>query len=179
VKGERLNAAVDTSVDYDQLYSSHRARVIRLCRLLLSNLHDAEEVSQEVFLKLLEVYRRGDRSIAWGPWLTRVTINACRDRRRAGWWKWVWDRRGDVDLGEWASADGTPEELAVSREQCRQIWQAFRTLSARQQEVFALRCVEEWSTEATADALGMSSGSVKRHLFRAVRQLRQALGSGR
>jgi RNA polymerase sigma-70 factor (ECF subfamily) len=57
-----------------------------------------------------------------------------------------------------------------------QIWRAFRMLSVRQQEVFALRYLEGWSTEAVADALGLSAGSVKQHLFRAVHRLRAVIG---
>jgi RNA polymerase sigma-70 factor (ECF subfamily) len=69
-----------------------------------------------------------------------------------------------------------PEDKTVSREERERIWKFFRTLSTRQQEVFALRYVEGWSGEEVADLLGMSSGTVKRHLFRAVRHLRHALG---
>jgi RNA polymerase sigma factor (sigma-70 family) len=49
-------------------------------------------------------------------------------------------------------------------------------LPARQQEVFVLRHVEEWSTDEVARALEITPGSVKRHLFRAIRHLRVALG---
>jgi DNA-directed RNA polymerase specialized sigma24 family protein len=45
--------------------------------------------------------------------------------------------------------------------------------------VFALRYIEEQSTSDVAAALGLSAGSVKRHLFRAVRHLRRALGDTR
>jgi len=48
-------------------------------------------------------------------------------------------------------------------------------LAALQTEL-ALRYVEGWSTAAVAEALGLTAGSVKRHLFRAVRRLRQTLG---
>jgi RNA polymerase sigma-70 factor (ECF subfamily) len=69
-----------------------------------------------------------------------------------------------------------PEERTVSREERERIWKSFRALSSRQQEVFVLRYVEEWSGEEVADLLGISEGTVKRHLFRAVRHLRHALG---
>src|SRR5437667_440079 len=69
----------------------------------------------------------------------------------------------------------TPEEAALGREERQRIWRIFRRLSARQQEVFALRQLEGWSTDEVAETLGLSSGSVKRHLFRATHQLRAAL----
>ena len=53
---------------------------------------------------------------------------------------------------------------------------AFQRLSARQREVFALRYIEGMSTHEVAGTLDLSEGSVKRHLFRAVKYLRGALG---
>ncbi len=70
----------------------------------------------------------------------------------------------------------TPEEEALSREVRGRIWQAFRELPSRQQEVFVLRYLEGWSTAAVAEALGLSAGSVKQHLFRAVHRLRAEIG---
>src|SRR2546425_13160812 len=49
---ESVKAAVDEPGEDDQLYRTHYARVSRLCRLLLSDPHEAEDVTQEVFLKL-------------------------------------------------------------------------------------------------------------------------------
>jgi RNA polymerase sigma-70 factor (ECF subfamily) len=108
-------------------------------------------------------------------------VNACRDRRRSGWWKW-WRAPQHTADGDFSSIlDGpswgpTPEEDALTREAVERIWQAFRELSARQQEVFALRYLEGWSTEEVAGALRLSVGSVKQHLFRAVHRLRSVIG---
>ncbi len=66
--------------------------------------------------------------------------------------------------------------MVLIKETLGRIWHAFRKLSKRQQEVFALRRIEGLSTEEVAEMLGVATGSVKRHLFRAVRQLRYVLG---
>ena len=63
----------------------------------------------------------------------------------------------------------------VAAETRHRIWAAFRHLSRRQQEVFALRHVEGFSTAEVAETLDLSTGSAKRHLFRAVQRLRDAL----
>ena len=76
---------------------------------------------------------------------------------------------------EHAARGPTPEEAALGLEERQRIWRVFRRLSARQQEVFTLRQLEGWSTAEVAETLGLSSGSVKRHLFRATHQLRAAL----
>ena len=177
----KVNAGSLEPACYEDLYRVHYPRVVRLCGLLLADSHEAEDVAQEVFVKLLQAAKTETRTMAWEPWLTRVTVNACRDRRRSGWWKWWRAPRhtSDADASshlEHPSAGPTPEEEALSREVCGRIWQIFRELPARQQEVFALRYLEGWSTDAVAETLGLSVGSVKQHLFRAVHRLRAAIG---
>ena len=174
-KDASVKAAADQGADYDQLYRTHHARVLRLCQLLLSDPHEAEEVAQEVFLKLFRAHPGDGQVLSWGSWLTKVAINACRDRRRSGWWKWWRERHVEFVETGFSTDLPTPEEAAVSNERRREIWNSFRELSTRQQEVFALRYVEGWSTEEVAATLGLSTGSIKRHLYRAVHHLRTAL----
>jgi len=164
---------------YEQLYRAHRARIVQLCRLWLNDPHEAEDAAQEVFLKLSQASSTQDPSFAWRAWLTQVALNACRDRRRSSWWKWWREKPVAFEEVPLASRDPTPEEETVSREEREQIWRLFRGLSVRQQEVFALHYVEEWSVEEVAQTLGVTPGSVKQHLFRAVRHLRKALGGQR
>src|SRR3989475_12443895 len=113
--------------------------------------------------------------ISWNRWVARVTVTACRDRRR-----WAGGRRFRSEDTAFHEDDlvapgAGPEEAALAAEVRRRVWAAFRELSRRQQEVFALRHVEELSTAEVAETLGLSTGSAKRHLFRAVHRLRLAL----
>jgi RNA polymerase sigma-70 factor (ECF subfamily) len=172
-----LKVLAENESGYDSLYHSHRARVLGLCRLLLADRDEAEDVSQEVLIKLYRAQRSISEPIAWGPWLTRVTVNACRDRRRSGWWRWWRDGHRELEAENLRGNTRTPEEDAIGREQREAIWESFHALSSRQREVFVLRYVEELPTNDVAEALGMSAGTVKRHLYRAVHRLRGALGS--
>ena len=174
-KATRLRQVADSSSEYDELYQAHHARVLRLCRVLLADPHEAEDVSQEVFIKLFNAYSTTRERVAWERWLTTVAVNACRDRRRSGWWKWWRERHQELDGAMLGETRLTPEQELSSAETMRWVWGAFRDLSARQQEVFVLRQLEGWSTDEVAAQLGVSPGSVKRHLFRAVHQLRTAL----
>jgi len=173
-RGAKSGQGMQTS--YAALYREHRARIEALCRLLLANPADAEEVAQEVFLSLYRQLGRDAREIVWGPWLTRVAINACRDRRRTRWWKLFRESSDELIEANHAATSPTPEEAVVNRELRVHVWSAFRRLPPRQREVFALRQLEGWSTEETAVALGVSTGSVKSHLSRAVWKMRGALG---
>ena len=171
-----LTAVPPWHAQYEALYREHSARVVRLCRLLLDDPQEAQEVAQEVFVKLLRRHHEPGGSTQWGAWLTRVAVNACRDRRRSAWWKQWRQRHQVIEDMELVASEPTPERAAIGRESRTRIWRAFRELPRRQREVFVLRHLEEWSTQDVADALGLTTGSVKRHLFRAVERLRKILG---
>ena len=161
------------SID-EEFVRLHYQRLYRLCCVLLSDRHEAEDVTQEVFLKAHE-QRLSSPVTNWSAWLTRVAINAVRDRRRVGWWpRW---RKSTVEIGDadLPSGEAMPDQVFVGADVRDRVWRAFAGLSARQREVFALRQIEGWSTEAVASALRMHPGTVKRHLFRAVHALRRAV----
>lgn len=161
---------------YGALVEAHYSRVLRLCRLLLRDPQEAKDVTQETFLRLHQHHAHG-RVADWGAWLTRVAVNASRDRQRAGWWP-RWRRHTEpLDETKLVAELPSPGEVAVNEETRRRIARAFAVLPRRQREVFALRQVDGLSTVETAAALGLSEGSVKQHLFRAVQSLRRALGA--
>ena len=161
---------------YDDLHRGNRDRLTRLCRTLLADADEAADTVQDVFTKLHHSLATETRPMDWSAWLTRVAVNACRDRRRSGWWRW-WRQRG-VPLEDTVlrSPTRTPEDEIIGQETQRHIWTAVRHLPARQREVFALRQLDGLSTDEAAAALGISTGSVKQHLFRAVHSLRRTMG---
>ena len=169
---DALTTGLPWHAQCEVLYREHAPRLLRLCRLLLRHPQEAEDVAHEVFLKVVENDRGTDRAVSWGPWLTRVAINACRDRQRTAWRR-LW--HSAPEEGELVDRNPTPEAAALTGETREHIWRALRQLSQRQREVFVLRHVEGWSTQGVAEALGLSTGSVKRHLFRAVERLRKGL----
>ena len=174
-----MKALVDIppwQAECEALYREHAARVVRLARLLLDDGQEAQDVAQEVFLKLVRAYAETERPMRWGPWLAKVTVNACRDRRRAGWWRWWRGRHDPIEDVEVVDRTPSPERVALDAETRERIGRMFRQLPARQREVVALRYVDGCSTREVAEALGVTTGSVKRHLFRAVQRLRAALG---
>jgi RNA polymerase sigma factor (sigma-70 family) len=162
--------------DFGVAVLAHTGRLRRLCRLLLRDSDEGDEVLQDVLVKALEAERRQGPPRDWAPWLTRIAVNTCRDRRRAGWWRRFRRWSEQVETVPLIDAAPSPEDMVIGRETWTRIWRAFRSLPDRQREVFVLRHVEGWSGPEIAAALGISPGSVKRHLFRAVRRLRDTTG---
>src|SRR5260370_7347773 len=66
---------------YEELFEAHRRRLGRLCRLLLADPQESQEVVQEVFLKLHQAYASPEPPSDWSAWLTRVAVTPCHHRR--------------------------------------------------------------------------------------------------
>src|SRR3974390_437142 len=102
---ETVGVSKQKAPSFECLYEAHSSRVKRLCRLLLKNAAEAEETGQEIFLKMFKQYQGEIWPIDWSAWVTRVTINACHDRRKSSWWKWWQSSEGEVRLADHPSPD--------------------------------------------------------------------------
>jgi RNA polymerase sigma-70 factor (ECF subfamily) len=159
--------------EHDAIFRKHRSRVLGLCRLMLRENEEAEDVAQEVFMRAFEHLRTGEPPAVMEAWLVRVAVNACRDRQRSGWWKYLRKHAALDEIVPPASRSSESDALAHERE--ARIWGQLQELRPQQRNVFVLRYIEGWPTAEVAKSLGLTEGSVKTHLFRAVRHLRKAL----
>jgi RNA polymerase sigma-70 factor (ECF subfamily) len=170
--------------DFDQVVQRYWPRILRF---VLASVHDneaAEGLTQDCFWK---AYRsrtgfRGDASVH--TWLMRIAVNVIRDHarnRRLQFWKQA--RRSAIDsaaLADWLPDPAmSQEQHALMREQVQTVWDATRTLSARQRTVFLLRFVDDMDICDIASATGLTSNAVNVHLHRAVRAIRKRVGGPR
>ena len=170
--------------EFEALCTRARGRVWRVLRALTRDADAADSLTQDC---LLRAYRarasfRGDASPE--TWLLSIAINLARDRQRSprfAFWRGLVrpDPEGGSSLEERPGEEPSPERRLQARETVERVWQALATLSPQQREVFVLRHQEELSLEEIAGTLGLALGTVKVHLFRATRALREALGRPR
>ena len=153
----------------------------RLYRLALSYLRDADEALdcvQETFVKTLEHAARWNPGSEVAPWLTRIAINNAIDRYRRRKRRGVSETALDDDHDARLVAEApSPERAALAGELGRRVERALAALPEGQRAVFVLRHYEELTLVEIAEALGMSLGTVKSSLHRAVRRLRERLAS--
>ncbi len=169
-------AGGDTSA-FGALVERHRAMVYRLAYQFAGNHHDAEDIAQDVFIKVYRALDRFRHDAQLTSWLYRIVMNACIDHRRrqapAGWAPFT----EDAEL----RMLNTPEEGPGPEEQTYggQIGDALQAEIARlppgQRLVFMMRHHEGLKLCEIADALGLAEGTVKRQLHAAVHRLRHAL----
>ncbi len=169
---------------FSAVVQSHRQQIFRF---LLASTRDpdlAETLTQECFLRAHKNWKsfRGDSSTL--TWLMRIAINLEKDHwrnRRFQFWRRAQTNAVDLeDASEWLpSGERSAEQQLLAREQVAQVWQAVATLSGRQRTVFLLRFVEEQELSEIAQATGLSEGTVKAHLSRALGKVRAAVGGKR
>ena len=160
-----IPGAVD--VVFEQVVRLREAQVLRTAYRILGNWADAEDVAQEVFLRL---YRHGlgfQNDAVLGGWLYRVTVNLCLDRARS--------RRPTEELAELASQDASPESAASGEERKRRLMRALAALPAKERAAVVLREIEGLSTGEVAAILGSSEGTVRSQISQALSRLRGIL----
>jgi len=164
--------------DFDEVVRLYRPRIFRFLMASLADRDVAESLTQDCFFKAYNARHqfRGDASL--GTWLTRIALNLVRDHlrsRRMRFWQRTRDTALDiVDIGDWVP-DGasSPEAVVLQQERVREIWQSVEKLSRQQRTVFLLRFVDELELSEIAETTGMNTSTVKSHLYRALRIVRE------
>jgi RNA polymerase sigma-70 factor (ECF subfamily) len=176
-----VRAAEDISAqEFSRIVESHRPQIFRFLLASMRDVDLAETLTQECFLKAHRNWSRfrGDSSPM--TWLMRIAINLQKDHwrnRRMQFWRSTRTNAIDLDeASEWLpSGERTAEQQILAREQVAQVWNVVANLSERQRTVFLLRYVEERELSEIAQATGLSEGTVKAHLSRALGKVRAEL----
>lgn len=181
-------AAESGPLDFDVLVRFHQQRIYRVLLALVRDPDLADNLTQDCFVRAYEKRSsfRGESSV--GTWLISIAINLARDHarsRRAGFWRRLFSapvEETEAAFKTAADLSASPERSLVARQELGRVWQIVGELPARQREVFLLRFAQEMPLEEIALALGMESGTVKAHLFRAVaavrKRMREPYGAG-
>lgn len=170
-------AAGGDSSAFQALVERHRSMVYRVAYQFAGNHHDAEDIAQEVFIKVYRSLDRFRQDAQLTSWMYRIVMNACIDHRRR--------QRPAVaaPFGEEAEQRmlnapeerPDPEERAYAGELGQVLESEIGRLPNGQRVVFVMRHHQGMKLCEIAEALGLAEGTVKRQLHAAVHRLRQAL----
>jgi RNA polymerase sigma-70 factor (ECF subfamily) len=156
------------------LVDRHLTRMISLARRMLGSQADAEEVAQEVFLRVWTHASRWEPGRAqFRTWLHRVATNLCLDRLRR-------HTTDDIDsIPEPESDEPGPDVLLEQRDLARRVDAALQALPARQRAAVTLTHYQGLTNIEAAETLEISVEAVESLLGRARRQLRETLATER
>lgn len=138
----------------------------------------AEDITQNVFMKLQRTLAKVDGSRNLAPWLFTVCINACRDHWRSSWWRMA---RNSVPLSDPAIADllraksGDPEEAALACERDQRVQAALLRLSPPLRMSVVLHDCDGLGHEEIARITGVSHAAARKRHSRALSMLAELL----
>lgn len=156
-----------------ELYEKYNTSVYRTALAITRDENVAEDILQEVFLRVHTYAHKIDQTVPLGPWLYRVTVNMAYS-----WARQVkrWLHSFQDVLDRWASPTQWRPEVAVEDEEWRQILeQAVDALSPRHRVVIILHYLEELSLKEIAYIMQVPEGTVKSRLHYARGCLKKAI----
>ncbi len=156
-----------SSLSFDQLYESFGTDVLRIAYFYLGNREQAEDVAQDVFVKLLT----SSPNLESGKekaWLLKVTLNRCRDL-----WRSAWVKR--VVLGH-PGLESFPDEDQIGRSsENSDLLSAVHALPPDFREVILLHYYQGYDIQEIAAMTGVAEGTVSSRLSRARSRLAKLL----
>jgi RNA polymerase sigma-70 factor (sigma-E family) len=165
-----LRAQADEGVT--ALYAAHGVSLIRMAFVILGDRGAAEDVVQDAFVGLYRNWDRLDDAANALPYVRSSVLNGCRAARRGLARR---DRRDRAAARDgWLPADSAEAAVLLSEEH-REVLAAVRKLAGRQREALTLRYYLGLSTEETARVMGISAGTVKSAVSRAIAALGRTL----
>jgi len=150
-----------------ELIERFQSNVFGFCVRLLRHRQDAEDVTQEVFLRIFRSLKRWDKARPLKPWIMGITVNRCRT--------WLSQRARHPGLVVYLQDTAHAPAADDSVELVNEIQAAARELRLEYQSVFVMYHEQSQSYEEIAEALGKPVGTIKTWLHRARLEILQRL----
>jgi len=158
---------------YEHIFLKYKDTVYNVAYGIFSNVEDAQDMTQEVFLHVFEKISQFRFKSSFSTWLYRIVVNMCLNERRK---RQKHDLNASALKGHYEQmrpSVNTPEDELLKRERQIQAQQALATLKDAHRTILVLREIEGLSYEEMATVLKCSTGRVKSRLHEARMELRR------
>lgn len=171
---------------FDEMVLRYWDRIFVMVKQLLGNSQDAEEVTQDAFVRAHRGLANFRGDSAFSTWLYQIATNLARNK----YWYW-WRRKRDksisfdqplvedttMTLSDVFPSDAeTPTDDAITQEFVDRVAECMQLLNGKHREILILRNVQNLSYEEIAAVLNISVGTVKSRIARAREGLREKMG---
>lgn len=164
---------------FEKLISSYEKKIYNYCLRMTNNREDAEDLTQEVFIRVYNSLKRFRGNSQLSTWIYRIAHNVCIDRYRKAKLTTISlsqpkgpDDEREMDL---PANNSSPEEEAMRMELKKHLLKSISELQPKYRSVIVLRDIQDHSYEEIAEILQLPLGTVKSHISRARAALRQAV----
>ncbi len=165
---------------FHRLYDSYHQDVFQFLIYLVKNRQTAEDLAQEVYVRVLRAYSNFEGKSSEKTWLFSIAKNVAIDhfRKQAVRKKRLFDSF-DWETMQLSSSDMLPEDLAQLNDEMRTLLIALDDCTGDQKMVITMRFFQELSIAETAQVLDWSEGKVKTTQHRAIKALRERLSDSK
>jgi len=165
---------------FSRLIDNYKNMIYNLAYRMSNNSQEAEDISQEAFLRAYQSLAHFNSSYKFSTWIYQITLNIIRDRFKKKELNYVsLDTPIETDDSEFypqlENLTNNPEQIITQKESLQAIQQAILSLPLKYREVVVLRHLQDLSYIEIANILKLPAGTVKIRLCRAREQLRKIL----
>lgn len=165
---------------FSRLIDNYKNMVYNLAYRMSNSPHEAEDISQEAFMRAYQSLAHFNPSYKFSTWLYQITLNIIRDRFKKRELDYVsLDTPIETDDSEFyhqtADLTNSPEQIISQKENLQIIQKAILSLPLKYREVIVLRHLQDLSYIEISNILKLPSGTIKIRLYRAREQLRRIL----
>ncbi|MBU9712183.1 RNA polymerase sigma factor SigX [Evansella tamaricis] len=169
--------------EFDRLYETYHQSLFQYLFYMIRNREIAEELVQEVYIKVLTSFQNFEGNCTERTWLYSVAKNVgidwirsqSRKKRKFEGIQFEWSERA-FELSDNAPL---PEEILIHKDEAELIYQMIGKCSKDQQQVIVLRYLQSLSISETAMVLGWTEGKVKSTQHRAIKALKHYMNGSR
>lgn len=175
------SARAGSLVAFEELVLRYEKKIYNYCFRMTNNEQDAEDLTQEVFIRVYKNLKSFKGNSHFSTWVYRIAHNICIDRYRRLKIPSISLSTGgfgeeDKEI-EIASEELTPEDAVITREQQEMIMKCIAMLKPQYRSAIVLRDIQNYSYEEIARIMDIPIGTVKSHISRARSALRKSVCS--
>ncbi|MEH7307660.1 RNA polymerase sigma factor SigX [Neobacillus drentensis] len=159
---------------FDELYQKYHHDVFQFLFYMVRNKEQAEDLVQEVYIRVFKSYGRFEGKSSEKTWLFSIARNVAIDffRKQKGWKERLLEKF-DWSTDQLKDRYPIPEEIAVQREEIRWVYNCLEYCTFDQRAVIILRYIQDLSISETAQALGWTESKVKTTQHRSLKVLKK------
>lgn len=165
---------------FQRLYTEYQQDVFQFLIYLVKNRDTAEDLMQEVFIRVMKSHQQFKGKSSEKTWLFSIAKNVAIDHFR----KQSTIKKRVMEKFDWSKreivADAPmPQEIAEQNEDIRKLYHCLNYCTTDQKLVVVMRYIQDLTIAETADVLGWTEGKVKTTQHRAIKQLRELMTNNR
>lgn len=160
----------DIPREIERLINCYGDDVLRVAYLYVKDMHKAEDIFQEVFIKVFKKYDTFKGNSSEKTWIMKITVNACKDYFKSFWMKRVFlnsDREEDRESYNVESSAQSLDDSIIKSIESEELLNEVKNLPIKYKEVIILYYYQQFTTKEIGEMLKLPEGTIRTRLFRA------------